>query len=134
MEIDISDLEEVQATRGGRKKPVFSLSRGGYFNMNFAFKKLNELDEPKSVSFRASLKEDKLIAALTFFESEDEGTFKITPTERKSSWFSGRSLFSQFGVDYSALVPKRKSLKLKTFIQKTDGIKYLILEIPLQKK
>lgn len=75
--------------------------------MNLAFKKLNGLGNPKSVSLKAVKKEDKLIVALTFSEGENE-TFKVTSTPRESSWFSGRNLFSQFGVDYESLVPKRR--------------------------
>lgn len=133
MNIDISQLEEVSPAKGSRKKPVFLVSRGGYFSMNSAFKKQNDIDNPGSVSLKASRKDEKLVVALRFFRG-DEGNFKVTHTLRGSSWFSGRSLFSQFGISHESLAPKRRSLRLKATVQNVEGIKYIITEIPLPRK
>jgi len=134
MKIDINELEEVVASKGGSKHPKCTLNRGGYIVFNNAFIKEKEMDRSKSLNLRAAKKEDKLIVAAIFFDREDEGSFKLNSNKAGRMWFSGRNLFSQFGIKYEALVSKRQRLILKPYFQYIDGKNYLIIEIPLPKK
>ena len=135
MEINIKELQEVIASRGGRKTPRFTLSKGGYFNVNNAYKEQNDIKNKNSINMKAIRKADKLIVAISFHEKEEDGSFKLTLNGKsKSSWFSGRSLFSQFGLDFKELVPKGKTIKLKPNIQNSEGVRYFIIEISIPKK
>lgn len=135
MGFNINNFEDIEPVRGGRRTPALTLGKTAYFRGNKFFIKEHKLGNAKSVKIKA-LKEEKIITvALAFFNSNEENSFKVSFGEKDgeltSIWFSGRSIFSQYNIDYKDVI-RTKSLLLKPTIQEHDGKKYFVVEIPLK--
>lgn len=136
MTIDINSFEEIKPAGGGRRTPALTLGRIAYFRGNRFFIKEHGLDDVKSVKLRAVKEGSKILVAINFLKEDEGNSFKVSffyddEGEIKSLSFSGRSIFSQFNLDYKDIL-KSKSILLKPTIQEHDGEKYFVIEIPLE--
>jgi hypothetical protein len=136
MVIDTSSFIEIEPSKGGRKVSALTLAKSGYFRGNKFFIKEHHLEDTKSVKIRALKLERKIVVALNFSDDDEENSFKISfgkspDGELTSIWFSGRSIFSEFNIDYKEII-KNKSIKLKLEIQQIHGKKEFVFEIPLK--
>jgi len=134
--INIDSFEEINPAKGGRRIPALTLGKTAYFRGNKFFIKAHKLENIKCVKIRATKKEKIIIVAINFLRDDEENSFKVSffdddDGEKKSLWFSGRSIFSQFNLDYKDVL-KTKSILLKPIIQEQDGKKYFVAEIPLK--
>jgi len=132
---DISNFTEIEPAKGGRRTPALTLGKSGYFRGNKFFIKEHHLKNAKSVKIKALKLERKIVVALTFSNDEEENAFRVSFGEREgeitSMWFSARSIFSQFNMDYKEVV-KNKSIRLKPETQETHGKKYFVFDIPFK--
>jgi len=135
MTIDTSNFIEIEPSKGGRKVSALTLAKSGYFRGNKFFIKEHHLENTKSVKIKAIKLERKIVVALNFSDNDEENSFKVSYGEKDeevtSIWFSARSIFSQFNIDYKEIV-KNKSIKLKLEIQQTHGKKEFVFDIPLK--
>src|SRR3989344_8715996 len=133
MAIDISSFEEIYPARGGRRISALTLTKSMYFRGNKFFIKEHHLEDTKNVKIKAMNIGKEIVVALTFSNIDEENSFKVSfgeiDEEITSIWFSGRSIFSQFNINYQDVI-KTKSLLLKPTIQETHGKKYFIFKIP----
>lgn len=132
-EYNITEMKEIAQRRGGRQNKYFSLNKSGYFRINYRFVQEHNLGDMKYAKIRAIKKENLLVVAINFLEAQEDGSFMLSSREGGSFNFSGRSIFAEFDIDYKSVV-KDVSMKLNPKIQEVEGVKYFIIEIPVEEK
>lgn len=130
MKFDISKLEDVTPKQGGKRSSAFSLGKSGYFRINKYFVEENKLEDMKYVKIKAIKEGNKIIIAFNFLEYKKEGCFSLSYYEKTESFsFSGRGIFSQFGMNYKKI---GKIKDIKPEIQLFEGDKYFVVEIQIE--
>ena len=133
MSFNIEDFQEIKKTKGGRRDPIFSINRSGYFRMNNNFIDKYSLKDMKFVQIKAIKEEDKIVLALKFTKEENVKYFGMSyHKESRSFNFSGSSIFATFGLRSNEVI-KEKTIIFEPKIQKEGEEEYFIVEIPLSK-
>lgn len=135
MDLNLSDFEDIEPMKGGRRTPALTLGKAAYFRGNKFFIKEHKLEDTKCVKIKAIKKEKIIVVALAFLKTDEDNSFKVSfgkkDDELTSIWFSGRSIFSQYNIDYKEVI-KNKSLLLKPEIQEHEGKNYFVVEVHLK--